>query len=392
MRLLLVLVGSSVLLETICFTALAPILPGLTEGQTASQIGILAGAYPAGALLAAIPAGMSASRLGPRRTVVGGLLVLAAGSALFGFGNGLGLLDLARFAQGVGSALAWTGGLAWLVRAADSDGRGELLGTAMACSVIGALVGPALGGLAGTAGRGIAFGAVALACLVVAAIAVIVKSPDRGDARQGSPVTVQSLVRAVRRPPIALGWWLIALPGLLFGVLSVLGPLRMHALGYTAAGIAAVFFVGAAVEAASSALLGRWSDRRGGLAPLRAVLPLALALTLVLAWPAEGFLVPLVTGTAAAAYGCCFVPSTVFLSKEAETAAVEQSIAFSLFTIAWTSAFACGSFGGGAVAAATGRSVTYLALAAACAATIILVERSARARPFSPSSQGSVCL
>src|SRR6266508_4505521 len=58
------------------------------------------------------------------------------------------VLYAARFGQGVGSSLAWTGGLAWLVAAAPRGRRGELIGIAMGAAVAGALLGPVLGGVA----------------------------------------------------------------------------------------------------------------------------------------------------------------------------------------------------------------------------------------------------
>ena len=58
------------------------------------------------------------------------------------------LLDAGRFAQGVGGACAWTGGLAWLIAAAPRERRGELIGSALAAAIFGLLFGPVLGGVA----------------------------------------------------------------------------------------------------------------------------------------------------------------------------------------------------------------------------------------------------
>ena len=62
--------------------------------------------------------------------------------------------------------------------------------------------------------------------------------------------------------------WLTTLPGVLFGTVAVLGPLRMDELGAGAAAIAAAFLAAAALEARRRARsIGRLSDRRGRLMP-----------------------------------------------------------------------------------------------------------------------------
>ena len=57
--------------------------------------------------------------------------------------------------------------------------------------------------------------------------------------------------------------WLVTLPAIASGMINVLGPLRMHRLGASAAAIGAAFLVAAAIEAVISPVIGRWSDRRG---------------------------------------------------------------------------------------------------------------------------------
>ena len=49
----------------------------------------------------------------------------------------------------------------------------------------------------------------------------------------------------------------MALPSLLFGVLSVLGPLHLSHAGWGAAAIGGVWLVGAALEAVQAPLVGR---------------------------------------------------------------------------------------------------------------------------------------
>src|ERR671916_50237 len=89
------------------FAAIAPLLPEYVDalGLTEAEAGILSASYAAGTLLFSLPAGFVASRIGPRRTVIVGLLVLGCASVVFGFAEQIVLLDSARFIQGVAGAM-----------------------------------------------------------------------------------------------------------------------------------------------------------------------------------------------------------------------------------------------------------------------------------------------
>ena len=110
-----------------------------------AEAGVLSASYAAGTLLASLPAGLLAARFGPRRTVIGGLLLLGVSSVVFGFADEFVLLDAARFTQGVAGALIWSGALTWLITASPPSGAAAVIGTALGTAVAGALLGPALG-------------------------------------------------------------------------------------------------------------------------------------------------------------------------------------------------------------------------------------------------------
>ena len=61
--------------------------------------------------------------------------------------------------------------------------------------------------------------------------------------------------------------WLIAVPGLVFGTIGVLAPLRLDDLGVGAAAIGAAWIAAALLETGVSPIVGRISDRRGRLFP-----------------------------------------------------------------------------------------------------------------------------
>src|SRR5690349_2697000 len=146
------------------FAALTPLLPHYTDelGLSKAGAGVLAGAYPAGVLAASIPAGMVTVRLGVKRTVVLGLMMLVATTIVFGLAHSEWLLVTARFAQGVSSSFSWAASLTWITVAAPSERRGEMIGSVMGTAIGGALFGPVVGGIAAVAGPGPAFGGVAV--------------------------------------------------------------------------------------------------------------------------------------------------------------------------------------------------------------------------------------
>ena len=251
-RRLLLLVCSITLVDTMLYAALVPLLPHYADefGLSKGQAGLLVGAYALGAFLGAIPGGIAAARFGPRRAVICGLLLMAVASAAFGFAGSAAELGTARLAQGVGSALSWAGALAWLVAGTPKERRGEMLGTAIGAAIFGALLGPAVGATAEAVGPRPAFLAVGGVAIVLAVWAL------RTPAVASEPQSPRALLGAVRQPPIPGALWMMVLPALLFGVVAVLVPLELGDAGWTAAAIAAVFIVAAAVETVIAPLLG----------------------------------------------------------------------------------------------------------------------------------------
>src|ERR687891_112537 len=121
MRRLLVLVSAVVMVDTVLYAALAPLLPRYADelGLSKTGAGLLVAAYGTGVLIGALPAGIAAARFGPRRAV-----------------------------------------LAWLVAGTPRERRGEMLGTALGAAIFGALLGPMLGASADLAGPEVAFSGV----------------------------------------------------------------------------------------------------------------------------------------------------------------------------------------------------------------------------------------
>lgn len=367
MRKLLLLVSAVVLVDTMFFAGLTPLLPDFADRFQLSKsgAGLLTAAYAAGGIVGALPGGLLASRLGVKPAVVLGLGVMSATSIVFGFAGNVWTLDIARFLQGVGSAFSWTGALAWLVAAAPRQRRGELIGVAMGVAGAGGLLGPVLGGVASLVGTAPAFSAVAAlgGALALAAWATPALRPER------RPVG-RALGAAVLEPRLAAGLWLVALSGILFGALSVLAPLKLSRLGFGALAIGTTFVAGAALEAAVNPLLGRLSDRRGRLGPIRGGLLASAALSLAIPWTGERWALAALVAGAGLAYGSFWTPGMALLSDGAESFGLDYAFTFALMNLAWAPGDVVGSWLGGALAQASGDTLPFLATACFCLLTL----------------------
>jgi MFS family permease len=376
-RRLVLVVGAIVFVDTMFYAAIAPLLPSLAHELHLSKFaaGVMTASYPVGTLVASIPAGVLAARAGPKFTVTLGLSLLAGSTLAFGFLHSELALDIARLVEGIGGACSWSGGLAWIVAEAPADRRGALIGSALGAAIAGALFGPLIGTAASVVGRGAAFSGV-----VVVATGLIVAARRIPSAHVDSAQGVRDLFAALRGRTVVVAMWLVTLPAIASGMINVLGPLRMHRLGAGAAAIGAAFLVAAAIEAIISPVIGRWSDRRGRMTPVRYGLVGAAALLICFTLPREAAVLGALIVATAAALGGFWAPAMAMLADAADRRGLDQGLASALANLAWAGGQILGSGVGGAVAKATGDGVPMTATAILCVGTfLMLATRGTRA-------------
>jgi MFS family permease len=283
----------------------------------------------------------------------------------FGFAGDAWTLGIARFAQGVGGSLAWAGALTWLIAASPVSRRGEMLGTAIGSAIFGALLGPAVGALADRVGPREVF--VGLAGLTVVLAAWTLRTPGAA-AEWPLPGAIS---RALRDVEIRQALWLMSVPALVFGVVGVLIPLKLDEAGWSATAIAIAWVASAAIEMVLAPLIGRVSDRRGRLLPLRVALMGAIAVLIGFAFASRpGVVVPILIASGIT-FGAFWAPAMALLSDAADRIGLAQGLAFGLMNVAWGAGNALGPAIGGAIADAAGDAVPFLIMAAFCLATLV---------------------
>jgi MFS family permease len=373
MRKLLFLASAMIFFDVAFFAAIAPLLPQYVDelGLTKAEAGVLSAAYAAGTLIGSLPAGFAASRLGPRKAVIHGLLLLGFSSLVFGFAKDITLLDAARFVQGIAGALIWSGALTWLITTAPEEKRGSVIGSALGTAIAGALLGPALGSIAGAIGTEPVFSSVLVITVLLSIAASRLPQPAAPEQQSFKEVVSTLLSR-----PVLEAAAFVAVPSVMFGAIEVLVPLRLDALGGGHGVIAAGFIVGAALEAMLAPLAGRLSDRVGRRLPYVCGLTIcAVAMIAIATVSTLGLVLGGLVLTSLGA-GLCFAPALTLISDVAESSRLHQGFAAGVSNMAWAAGQVIGGIGGGAVASITGNAEPSIAISLLLMFTVVYAFRA----------------
>src|SRR5579884_2946729 len=377
-RFVLVVVSSLNILDQIFASAVAPILP-----YYADRLHLSKASYAVGILVSAFPAGVFVGWLGRKRTILFGLTLLGLSSIGFGFATNVIELDLTRGAQGCSASLMWAGGMTWLVDITATDRRGTVIG-AMAGLVAGfGLLGPVVGALASVIGTRVVFGTIAA---VAAVESIVVIRTEIIEAKTTTIRAFANLAMAVSDLQLLAAWWLIVLRYLYYGVISVLVPLQMHALGASPAAIAASFLVASATATIVIPLVGRGADRHWTVALLYGGLLSSAAVVLGLRFAGAIWVIAASVIGAEVCTSVFSIAAHAFVSTRAQVRAIPQGVAFAMISFAFAVGSITGSAGGGSLAQLTTDGVPYLCLVVLLLAGLLCPRALSRATQLpSPS-------
>lgn len=345
-------------METVLFTALPPLIPELARefSLSATGVGTLTSAYPAGMVIAAAPVGYAAGRLGPRLTASIGLWVLAFGSLGFAFMGSGAELVLARFLQGAGSSAAWAGALAWLAAAYPVAERGAAMGTMVSAAFLGIFLGPALGAVAASAGRQATFTIVAIGLGLVA-----LWSGPRSLATPRGSRPAQASLRSLRHTALLVALGSLLALGVLAGAMSALGPILLADRGLGAGAIALCFICAAAPQVLLTSALGRRLGRSGLVQFCIAMLLSSAVLLPLSTAPTGQWATAVLVSVVVVVEFISFNPLMLLTSAAAEQADTSQGLAMSLANGAWGLGAAAGGLCLAKLADATTLSGAFLA-------------------------------
>jgi MFS family permease len=373
-RRLTVYVALLVMLDLALFSAIVPLLPQFAERLDLSklQTGVLLGAYSAAVVVAAVPVGHLADRVGMRTVTIAGSLLMAAATAAFAVGDSYLVLVAARLAQGLASAVAWSAALGWLAGAVPENRRGTEIGYANAAATGGMVAGPILGGaVAGALGIRETF-------LIVASVSVLLAvwgafQPDAPPAEHREPSMRPALRAAVSEPLITVSLIVIVLVALVGGTLQVLIPLHLGDAGVSQSTIGWLYAGGAVLGSVSIALTGRAGDRIGRLpvAQIDCIFLMAAVLVLVLPLGSAAFatMLVLIAPILSVLYGVGYPMG----ADGADRAGLGHGLALGLVNLVWGVGAVVGPVAGGAVAGYAGDRVAYLLLAALCVGAALVM-------------------
>jgi MFS family permease len=354
-------------LEAVLFSAISPLLPYFVKefGLSNTGAGLLAAACPIGVLVAALPSIAVVRAVGKKGIVVVSLVLLCLSSAAFALAEVAAALFVARLLQGVGSAFAYTGALAWLTQAMEGRQKAETIGIAFSASFLGTLLGPLVGAFAASTGLTPAFLVIAALTGGLAALAALIPSP----AASGSQRTTS--FRGLGQRPVIVAVSLLGLIGALIGALTVLASLHFDEIGWSATAIAIVFAAASVITAISAPRAGRLADRAGRVLPMRVGSAIAAASAVVLAIDANDWLYAVIVVVALTAFGTQWAPTFALVDDAAERLGQDAASAFGLTNASWAPGYAVGAVAAPALAAAASDELVFLLMAAICSISAI---------------------
>jgi len=364
----------------VAWLAMVPLAPRFAEELDLSplQTGALLAIAGFAMLGVALPVGLLADRLGPRRVTVGGGAVLVASHLWQGVADGYVELLAARTVFGIGMGVVWTAGLALLSEAPAGRKRSIALGGTITSAGAASVAGPVA---AGYLGDEVSLGApfILLAGLTVLATAALAAAPRGGTIAPEPRPLRGSFVRGAYEHHVVAALLLMVLLGIVNGTVNLLVPLELRANGLSAGEIGLVFSLSSAVFVTGTVLVARAAGRGLGLglagvaAGIYAVLlgvPMLTTATLAL------LVFVVVRGPVWATISTLPYPLG---ANGADRAGIGHGTVVGMLNVAWGGSNAVGPLVAGALAGVGGSRVGFLPAIVVCAgASAWLLSTSSR--------------
>jgi MFS family permease len=256
---------------------ISPVLPqyALSFSIPIALVGWAVSAFALSRVFMDIPAGFLADRLGRKRSMVLGLVLIVLSSIGAGTASNYAGLVAARIFGGIGSALYMTSAATWIAQITERASRGQYMSVYSGLVFAGTAFGPTIGGYTaahfGLPAPFFAYAAFALAGLV--ATLPLREPADSSQSGQPKPQLKDTLSVLSDKPFMLVNCAVLALFFLRAGVRGTLVPLYASLnLGLSEDRIGVVLTVAAVTTALSTFPSGWISDKVGRKMPMMACL------------------------------------------------------------------------------------------------------------------------
>jgi predicted MFS family arabinose efflux permease len=234
---------------------LTPLVPDLGRafGVGPAGMGVVVSGATFATLAAAVPAGLLAARIGTLPILLAAGMLIAIAAVLQALATDIPIFLAGRLVFGIGFAAIWTAGVALL---SEADTPRSAIGATMAAGGLAHLVGPPLSGvLCDAVDRSLPFWLLAAGA---AAVTLLAAGARDGNQNRAPAPGLRAAVRATRsETELRSATMLIALVGVLTGLVPLVVPLLLDRAGFSSSGIGAVLAGSSLVWVGSSALLAR---------------------------------------------------------------------------------------------------------------------------------------
>jgi DHA1 family multidrug resistance protein-like MFS transporter len=256
---------------------ISPVLPDYARSFSVpvELVGWAVAAFALARLVMDIPAGVLADRLGKKRNMVFGLILIILSSIAAGTADDYVWLICARIVEGLGSALYVTSATTWVAQVTAGESRGRYMSLYSGLIFAGTAFGPTIGGYAAVHfGLRAPFFAYALFAFIGLMATLPLKEPADTAQTTRAKVRMKDVPSVLlNRPFLLVNSSVLALFFLRAGVRSTLVPLYASLnLGLTEERIGILLTVAAVVTALCTFPSGRLSDRVGRKRPIMACL------------------------------------------------------------------------------------------------------------------------
>lgn len=337
--------------DAVGYTLIIPALPTFVAdlGLGEARAGMLYASYGLISLLLYLPFGMLVDRVGERRLLILGMVVLGLASLGFWWAADFWALLGCRVTQGVAASATWAAALPLAARLSSRERRGVEMSVLMMGFSVGVVAGPALGSVGGTRDPFLYFAGLPL-LLAVCAAAVLPRRAA-GSALVSTPRAALFGGRPLPRPLVCACVVLMLICAVL-GAIEILLPLEFHRLGWSRGQIGLFFSGWGLAMLVVQPLVGWWSDRRGRREPLRfGLFVAAVCVPAMFAAVETTWLFPLTLATIVAG-SACLVPTLPLMADalaDGGTGA-PSGMAFGFYNMAFSLGMTFGPWTGGYLA------------------------------------------